>query len=188
MNTIEPIVIPTTLRDGLKTAIRQNLAAADDFLYVISGCPDGDYPAWVADTAKNDPELAYRLRKACQAEEFTPELANAIAEGIKAIKNPLLLFDVGGKTSDENRQIMPNATHAIVVAKSESEIKAWQEFCRELNLPILAIIDSDFDGKEDCIQTTSPIFRGSVHYLKRGEEVSSCPTLQALACSIINLG
>ena len=182
-----PSVGKTVLRDGLKTAIRQNLAAADDFLYVVSGCPDGDYPAWVADTAKNDPELAYRLRKACQAEEFTPELANAIAEGIKAIKNPLLLFDVGGQTSDENRQIMPNATHVIMVAKSESEIKAWEEFCSELNLPILAIIDSDLHGKEDCIQTTSPIFRGSVHYLQRGEEVSFRPTLQTLAKQIISL-
>lgn len=182
-----PSVGKTILRDGLKTAIRQNLTEADDFLYVVSGCPDGDYPAWVADTAKNDVELAYRLRKACQAEEFTSELATAIAKGIKAIKNPLLLFDVGGQTSPENRQIMPNATNVIIVAKSESEIKEWQEFCNELNLPILAIIDSDLHGREDVINETSPIFQGSVHYLQRGEEVSSRPTIQALAKHIISL-
>lgn len=182
-----PGIGKTVLRDGLQRAIRQMLNKADDFLYVISGCPDGDYPAWVADTAKNDAELAYRLRKACQAQEFTPELARAIAQGIKAIKNPLLLFDVGGKITPENEQIMSGATHAVILAKSELEVREWQEFCERLNLTILAIIESDYCGREDRIQTMSPILKGSVHFLERGRDTSSRPTIQALARHIINL-
>lgn len=180
-----PGIGKTVLRDGLQKAIRQNLKLADDFLYVVSGCPDGDYPGWVFKTAQNDPNLAYRLRKACQAKEFTPELAQAISKGIKAIKNPLLLFDVGGKITPENEQIMSEATHAVILAKSEKELQEWSDFCQQLDLQIIAIIESDYCGQEDRIIETSPILKGIVHYLERGEDTSDRPTIQELAKQII---
>lgn len=182
-----PSLGKTVLRDGLQKAIRQNLDRADDFLYVVSGCPDGDYPAWISDTAQNNFELSEKLRRDYRAENFTPELARAISQGIKAIKNPLLLFDVGGKISPENEQIMSGATHAVILAKSEAEVTQWQEFCQQLNLSIVAIIESDYCGQEDRILTKSPILKGSVHFLERGQDTSDRPTIQALAKQIISL-
>lgn len=183
-----PGVGKTVLRDGLQRAIRRQLIdRGDDFLYVISGCPDGDSPAWYTDTAEKDPGLAYELRKACQAKKFTLELARSIAKEIDAIKNPLLLFDVGGQITPENEVIMSGATHAVILAKTELEISQWQEFCQRLNLPVIAIIESDYHGTEDCTNEKSPVLKASVHRLERGEDTSSRTTIKALAKLIIGL-
>jgi CRISPR-associated protein Csx3 len=172
----------TVLRDGLKKAIRQQLNKPDDFFYAISGCPDGDYN-WMSETA---PELAKKLKEEYKA-KFTPKIAAQKAQEIKNIKNPLLLFDIGGVISPENELITANATHAVILAKNEGEITEWQEFCQKLNISVIAIINSDYDGKEDRVEANSQILKGSVHHLKRGEDVSSRPMIQALAEHIINL-
>ena len=172
----------TVLRDSLKKAIRQKLNKPDDFFYVISGCPDGDYN-WMSET---DLELAKKLKQEYKA-KFTSEFAVQKAQEIKNIKNPLLLFDIGGKITLENELITSFATHAIILAKNEREIEQWQEFCQKLNLKVIAIVNSDYEAKEDKIETISPIFKGSVHYLERGENTISRPTVQALAQYIINL-
>jgi CRISPR-associated protein Csx3 len=172
----------TVLRDGLKKAVRQQLNKPDDFFYAISGCPDGDYN-WMSETA---PELAKKLKEEYKA-KFTPKFAAQKAQEIKNIKNPLLLFDIGGKITPENELITANATHAVILAKNEGEITEWQEFCQKLNISVIAIINSDYNGKEDRVEANSHILKGSVHHLERGEDVSCRPMIQALAEHIINL-
>ena len=172
----------TVLRDSLKKAIRQKLNKPDDFFYVISGCPDGDYN-WMSET---DLELAKKLKQEYKA-KFTPEFAVQKAREIKNIKNLLLLFDIGGKITPENELITSFATHAIILAKNERETEQWQEFCQRLNLKVIAIINSDYEAKKNRIETTFPIFKGSVHYLERGEDTISRPTVRALAQYMINL-
>ncbi|MFB2897744.1 hypothetical protein ACE1CI_32915 [Aerosakkonemataceae cyanobacterium BLCC-F50] len=178
----------TVLRDGLKAAIFNLNNAPADF-YAISGCPDGD-GSWYAETVAKYPELADKLKAEYKA-KFTPEFAQAKAREIKVIKNSLLLFDVGGRIpSDENKVIMSQATHAIIVAKTEEEVKAWQEFCEtELAkpLPVVAIIYSDLHGNSDTITSEEPVLKGSVHRLKRGEDISSRPMVQALAKLLVKL-
>ena len=182
-----PGIGKTVFRDGLQAAIRQQIDIADDFLYVVSGCPDGDYPAWVAATAKGDPKLAYELRKACEANDFTPELATAIAQGITAIKNPLTVFDLGGKISPENSKILPSATYAVILAKDETEVARWQEFCNSLNLLVIATIYSDLEAREDLVRYQNNLLTGRVHYLERGEDVSDRPMIRELARLLISL-
>jgi CRISPR-associated protein Csx3 len=63
----------------------------------------------------------------------------------------------------------------------------WEEFCQDLNICIIAKLVSDFEGKEDRIITQSPLLTGNVHYLSRGEDVSSRPMVQALACVLVGL-
>ncbi len=178
----------TVLRDGLKAAILNLNNAPVDF-YAISGCPDGD-GSWYAETVAKYPELAKKLKEEYKA-KFTPEFAQAKAKDIQGIKNSLLLFDVGGKIpSDENKVIMSQATHAIIVAKTEEEVKAWQEFCETQlakPLPVIAIIYSDLHGNSDTITSEEPVLRGSVHRLARGEDVSTRPMVQALAKLLVKL-
>lgn len=178
----------TVLRDALKTAILKLQDAPEDF-YVISGCPDGD-GAWFCETAQKYPELAAKLKTEYKA-RFTPEFAKAKARDIAAIKNSLLLFDVGGKIpTDENRIIMSQATHAVMLAKTEQDVADWQEFCEkelEKTLPFIAIVYSDFDGKEDTISSEFSVLTGSVHRLARNEDASSRPTVQVLAKLLVNL-
>ncbi|MFW5665142.1 MAG: hypothetical protein ACOC2Z_06255 [Coleofasciculus sp.] len=172
----------TVFRDGLKDAIRQREDAPDDF-YVISGCPDGE-GAYFSETAQRNPDLARQLKDEYKA-KFTPEFAIGKAHDIEVIKNSLLLFDVGGKISPENELIMAQATHGIILAKSESEVSEWQCFCQKLHLPVIAIIYSDINANTDTITSESPLFTGTVHRLHRGEIVSHRPLIQALAKRLV---
>ena len=174
----------TVFRDGLKQAILNRADAPEDF-YVISGCPDGD-GCWYSETVRKYPELANQLKAEYKA-KFTPKFAAAKAKDIKVNKNSLLLFDVGGKISSENKSIMAQATHAVILAKSDLEVAKWQVFCQELNLPVIAIIYSDIEATADKIQAESPQFTGIVHQLKRGEPVGNRPLIQALARRLVEL-
>lgn len=178
----------TVLQQALKTAVLKLKNAPKDF-YVISGCPDGE-GAWFGETARNNPDLADQLKKEYKA-KFTLKFARDKARDIAAINNSLLLFDVGGKIpTEENRIIMSQATHAIMVAKNEQDVADWQEFCGkqlEKPLPFIAIVYSKFEATEDTIDSESSVLTGSVHYLARGEDASSRPMVQALAELLVNL-
>ena len=177
----------TVLRDGLKTAILRLKSAPQDF-YSISGCPDGD-GSFFSETANKYPELAEQLKVEYKA-KFTPEFAEGKARDIQRIKNSILLFDVGGKTSSENQVIMSEATHAVILAKAKSEVIEWQKFCQnqlKKTLPIIAIIYSDYHAKEDKVERKESILTGIVHHLQRGEDVSHRPMIQELASEIVKL-
>ncbi len=178
----------TVMRDGLKTAILNLDNAPDDF-YTVSGCPDGD-GSWYSETVANYPNLARKLKDEYKA-KFTPEFAKAKTRELKVIKNSLLLFDVGGKIPIyEDKDIMSQATHAVILAKTEADVAAWKELC-EKNLAqpvqIIAIIYSDFNGKNDEITSEYPMLTGKVHHLERGEDVSNRPIVKALAKLLVNL-
>lgn len=172
----------TCFRDGLKQALLQISHAPES--YIISGCPDGD-GSWYGETARRDLDLAQTLKAEYKA-GFTPEFAQLKAQEVQGINTPIFVFDVGGKISPENRLIMAEATHAVILVKNESEIAPWQEFCQSLNLQIVAIIFSDYYGTNDVIHSEiSPLTR-SVHRLQRGEDFAKRPIVQALANLLVN--
>jgi CRISPR-associated protein Csx3 len=171
------------LHYGLKKALYRIPDIPD--AYAISGCPDGE-GSWFSETARHNPELARKLKDEYKT-KFTPEFAEAKARDIATISSSLLVFDVGGKISPENRTIMSQATHAVILAKSDAEVEAWQAFCRELDLPVVAILYSDYDGTSDRFECESPILKGSVHHLDRMEDASSRPMVQRLARMLVNL-
>lgn len=173
----------TCLREGLKQALLKTTNAPDS--YIISGCPDGD-GAWFSETARNYPDLARKLKDEYKA-KFTPEFAEKKAKDVEVIKNSILVFDVGGKISPENRLIMAKATHAVILANTEAEVKQWQAFCDELHLPVIAILYSDYHGTRDSIENESPLLVGSVHHLDRSQETFSRPAIQKLARVLIDL-
>ena len=183
----------TCLREGLKNAIDTIIQAdaipvPDDFCYVRSGCPDGD-TAYFHETAQKHLEVAQKLR-ARTKKGFTDEYADNKADEISNIQNPLLIFDVGGKITIHNRIIMSQATHAIILARRGNEqqgVQPWQDFCQELNLPVVAIIYSDYNGiSDEIIQLQDPLI-GTVHYLDRQVDASTRPTIKKLAQLLISL-
>lgn len=180
----------TCLREGLKYAIKNITTISDDFCYVISGCPDGD-TAYFLETAQKYPEVAQELRERVK-KGFTDEFAYAKATEIKNIQNPLLIFDVGGKITKHNQIIMAEATHAVILAKQEelseqNHVQPWLEFCQSLNLPVVAIIYSDYHAKSDVIEQNDDILKGTVHYLDRQVDASSRPMIKELAKLLVNL-
>ncbi|WP_414565156.1 MULTISPECIES: CRISPR-associated protein Csx3 [unclassified Anabaena] len=173
------------LREGLKQAIT-NIAGAP-YPYVITACPDGE-GAWFSEAARRDPDLARRLKDEYKA-KFTPEFAIKAAGWVRSANTPLNIIDVGGKITEENRVIVREATHAVILSgdRGKDEVPLWEKFCRDLNIPIIANLDSDYQGTEDKIFTRSPLLTGSVHLLERGEDISSRPMVQALAQLLVGL-
>ncbi|WP_066426860.1 CRISPR-associated protein Csx3 [Anabaena sp. 4-3] len=173
----------TCFRDGLKQALLQISNAPES--YFMSGCPDGD-GSWYSETARRDPDLAAQLKAQYKA-RFTAEFAKLKAQEVRGINTPIFVFDIGGRISDENRLIMAEANHTVILVKDEAEIAPWRQLCESLNLQVIAIIFSDFLGNEDVIESESPILRGRVHRLQRGEDVSQRLTVQALARLLVGL-
>ncbi|WP_413172299.1 CRISPR-associated protein Csx3 [Anabaena azotica] len=173
------------LREGLKQAITSIEGAP--YPYVITACPDGE-GAWFSDAARRDSDLARRLKDEYKA-KFTPEFAQKAAGWVRCANTPLNIIDIGGKITESNRVIVREATHAVILAgdRGKDEVPLWEQFCRDLNIPIIANLDSDYHGNEDKIVTESPLLTGSVHYLARGEDVSSRPMVQALARVLVGL-
>ena len=172
------------LREGLKQAITSIESAP--YPYVITACPDGE-GAWFSDAAQRDLELARWLKDDYKA-KFTPEFASKAAGWVKSANTPLNIIDVGGRITDENRVIMREATHAVILSGDKDKISEWKEFCESLGLQIIAIIHSDIDGKEDLIESESPVLTGTVHSLVRGEDVSRREMVKALAVLLVGMG
>lgn len=173
------------LREGLKQAVRRIPGAP--YPYVITACPDGE-GAWFQEAVSLDPELAARC-KAAYKSKFTPEFVKRVADSVKNCSLPLTLVDIGGIPSVENERICAHATHAILLAGDLNRLPEWREFCGRLGLRVIAEIHSDYRGTEDTIPVLGPdgIYRGSVHYLERGEPVHERPTVKALAEILVRL-
>ncbi|AKG20253.1 CRISPR-associated protein, Csx3 family [Calothrix sp. 336/3] len=172
----------TCFREGLKQALIHIPNAPKS--YVISGCPDGD-GSWFSDTAKRDFELAKKL-KAEYKTKFTPAFAQFKAQEFRNVKEPIFIFDVGGQISPENRIIMAEATHAVILVKEDKEISIWENFCKSLSLQVLAIVFSDYHGIKDFIESETPILKGRVHRLQRGVDVWDREIIQALAKILVS--
>lgn len=172
------------LREGLKQAI-SNIAGAP-YPYVITACPDGE-GAWFSEAAQRDPDLARRLKDEYKA-KFTPEFAQKAAGWVRSANTPLNIIDVGGQITDENRVIMREATHAVILSGEKQKVPEWQEFCESLGLRIVTIIHSDIEAQEDVIDSELPVLTGRVHRLVRGEDVSGREMVQALAKVLVGLG
>ncbi|MBD2359448.1 hypothetical protein H6G41_33575 [Tolypothrix sp. FACHB-123] len=174
------------LREGLKQAIlpmeREGKAP---YPYVLTACPDGE-GAWYTEAVRNNPVLAKEL-KAAYKSKFTEKFAQEKAKNVQNINIPLTIIDVGGKISPENKLIMQHATHAVILSRDQTKVPEWKDFCINLNLQIIAIIHSDFQGKCDHIDSESPMLIGSIHRLQRGEDLSERPMIQTLASLLVKL-
>lgn len=173
------------LREGLKQAIMRVPGAP--YPYVITACPDGE-GSWFQETVNADAELAAR----CKAEYksgFSPEFVKRIADSVKNCELPLILVDIGGMPSKENRAICSSATYAILLTGDISRLQEWRKFCQGLDITIIAEVSSDYHGTEDTVPVLEQdgIRRGSVHYLERGEMISDRPTIKTLAHLLIEM-
>ena len=185
------------LREGLKQAILtlKHPDSGVPYPYVITACPDGE-GAWFQETAAEYPEVAKACKEVYKG-KFTPEFVDLVAHHVLNCKQPLTLVDIGGRISDDNREICKWATHIVLLAGNDPEtceswdsrLEAWREFAKELKLIVVAEIFSDYHGKVDIIKDVCPnnILHGSVHHLERGKYIGTRPMIQALARHILSI-
>jgi len=176
------------LREGLKQAIRR--IPGSPYPYVITGAPDGE-GAWFQETVNRCPEEARELKTAYKQSlnGFSPEFVKRVAESVASCQLPLTLVDIGGIPSAENAAICVAATHAILLAGDLDRLPEWRAFCGKLGLRIIAELHSDYRGTEDTVPVLGEdgIYRGSVHYLERGEPIHDRPTVRAIAEILVKM-
>lgn len=184
------------MRDGLKKAILGNLDAP--YPYIITACPDGE-GSWHQQAYEHNESLAKDCKHTNKA-ELTSEFAREAAKWVKSANQLINIIDVGGKTSPENEIIMQPATHAVILSGNVDIFREWDDFCQSLGLKIIAKIHSQLDAEEDEVSLAygwqkstnellekAPLLTGSVHRVKRGENLSNRPMVQALAEVLIHL-
>jgi CRISPR-associated protein Csx3 len=169
-------------REGLKQAIK-GLPGAP-YPYIITACPDGE-GSWFQETVNSSEELAAQCKAAYKA-KFTPEFVDRVSANVRDCSLPLVLVDIGGIPSDENRRICASADAALILSGDSDKVPMWRDFWRELDIPVVAEIYSDYNGHEDTVDgVVDGVWRGRVHYLERGEPVSERPCIEAFAEWII---
>lgn len=184
------------LRDGLKRAIFSNLGAP--YPYIITACPDGE-GSWHQEAYENNEQVAKDCKRKNKA-PVTSEFAIEAAQWVKSVNQLINIIDVGGKITDQNKTIMQPATHAVILSGDTNKFAEWEDFCQTLELKIVAKIHSQLNAVKDevlfsnnwqentneLLESTS-LLTGSVHSLKRGENLSTRPMVKALADVLIHL-
>lgn len=142
--------------------------------YLFRACPDGE-GTWTW----RSPEATKFRRKG----SFTPQLVNWYVEKLRTNNlAPIVLVDVGGKITPENRRILSQVDAVVVLSGSLEAIEEWEEFAKSCGCEILARIHSNYHAPEDDPMGDPMV----VHHLERGENVSCRPTIQRVAEIILS--
>jgi CRISPR-associated protein Csx3 len=178
------------LREALNSAIENIPELPNNFHYCIEANPDNRKSPCLR-TYPRYPEIAEKIRKQGR-KEHSEELADYIAETIKNIQNSLLIFDIGGAITNNNEKIIREATHVIILIKkdelAEENKQMWKDFCQLIDVPVVAIIYSDyFDYSNEIIQEHSNYLEGTVYPLNYNFDASSLPVIKKLAELLVNL-
>lgn len=145
-----------------------------DKRFLFRACPDGE-GSWTW----RSPEAAKYRRKG----SFNPQIVDWYVEKLRTINlAPIVLVDVGGKMTTENRRILSEVDAAIILSGDLYAIEEWEAFCKDCGCEILARIHSDYHALGDDPMSDPMV----VHYLERGEDVSSRPTIQRVAEIILS--
>lgn len=148
-----------------------------DKRYLFRACPDGE-GTW---TYKGNGAEQYRRKG-----KFTQEMVDWYCQSLKSCNfAPIVLVDVGGIPSEENRRILleGGVSCGIILAGDLGKVAEWQQFLNSCGVEVVAVLHSDYHGTEDSIVSDQMV----VHHLERGEAVSSRPAIQAVAEKILKL-
>jgi len=125
--------------------------------YLFRACPDGE-GTW---TYKSAEAASYRRKGTFSSENvdwYVQSLHNCTLA-------PLVLVDIGGIPSDENRRICAECDMAIILCASNKaeEIATWEKFFQSVGVEILTIVVSDLYAKEDTVEESKLV----CHFLDR---------------------
>ena len=157
-------------------ALTQNLDKDNTFSF--SAAPDGEGP-WLQ-RHYDDPEVV----KFRQKGKFTTEFVADCKKKIRDWDGPLMIIDVGGRTSEENAQMIEGATHAIILAGDLSKVAEWRDFFEENNIEVIAKLHSHYRCNHDVqrnVESEKSHIVSSVHHLERGEPAADRETIKQVA-------
>lgn len=151
------------------------------YTFLIRACPDGE---GVFSNNKNQNIIQLTKRKGEMSSEFVKEVKQQISKETA----PIVLIDVGGLQSKENEEIFKDCDLAIILDKSEENIKSWEEFCLKQNVGILAEVKSEL-GKEfkSWLDDSEDIIKGNIANFQRGEDKTKDIIVSKLAKEISDI-
>lgn len=157
-------------------ALTQNLDK--DHTFSFNAAPDGEGP-WLQHHY-SDPEVT----KFRQKGKFTPEFIADRQKKVHDWEGPLMIIDIGGRTGDDNAQMIEGATHAIILSSDLSKVAEWRDFFEANNLEVIAKLHSHYHGHRDIQRDMEPEKNhlvSSVHHLERGEQAVDRETIKQVA-------
>lgn len=148
-----------------------------DTYSLFRACPDGE-GSWTWRT----PDGAKYRRKGTFTRETVDWYVKCLSTANLA---PLTLVDIGGRITEENRCILCDGkvNAAIILAGDMNAVPAWRAFMESCGVSVKAEIHSDYHGQTDRVDTMPMV----VHYLERGVDVSSRPTIQKTAAMLLDM-
>lgn len=144
---------------------------------VVRGCPDGE---GIWSNNENQQEARIVRKKG----QFTKEFVTNVCETIDKQKNDIILVDVGGIKSEENKKIFKHCDKFVVISSNKEEKEKWLEFGENLGLECIGLLDSELKGKEE-IYITKPFLQGKVVGLERGKYTEDSKVIEAMASDLI---
>ena len=100
---------------------------------------------------------------------------------------PGIEITIGRPMAAMNGWKVQGATHAIVLSAEKQRLLDWAEWCLNLNLRLVAVLESDYYGFCDRITAETPFLQGSIHRLGPGQDLSMRPVVQILASILLHL-
>ena len=141
----------------------------EQYMVNISACPDAE-SIFSGNIDQETIKLA-RIKG-----EFTPEYVSDRKREIEQIDTSILFCDIGGKVTEENREICSKCNTAIILYKTQEALEKWRKFCIETGLEIIGELKSEIniakDQSEISSESSDKIIRGTIYNLKIGTEQS----------------
>lgn len=144
---------------------------------IIRACPDGE-GNW--SNNKNQKETNIVRKKG----KFTQTFIDNACKAIDNQTNKIVLVDVGGIISKENRQIFQHCDSFIVLSSEIEKKQEWLKFGQKLGLECIGSLDSSLEGREE-IYSREPYFRGKIVGLERGAILENSQIIKEIASKIV---
>lgn len=144
---------------------------------VVRANPDGE-GMWSNNENQQEINLVRKKR------HFTDEFVTNICEDIDKQKNNIILVDVGGIKSKENKKIFKHCDKFIVISSDKKEKEEWLKFGEKLGLECIGLLDSDLNGKEE-IYNMNPYLQGKIVGLERGSYQDNSKIIEIIASELI---
>ena len=140
----------------------------------IRAAPDGEGD-WTQLLYQGGASLATALR---QKGTFSPEFVAWASSSVEHCTARFGLIDIGGKPSEENRQICRHADALVIVSSQEQAVQEWKLFAASVGLQVLAVLHSSLDEPLEWHLRHPSFFEGMVVGLDR-ERFNGSVTIDA---------
>lgn len=155
---------PNSGKSVLITSLYKALNQVDpSFSFLQRACPDGE-GMWFQECP---PDLQKQL---ILKGSFTEDFINSIVDWVRKLDTvfSLVLLDLGGKPSDENKFLLENSDCLLIVTSDESKASEWRKLACEARCCIVGTIVTSLDKGESYLRVDdSGTISGTIYGLER---------------------